>query len=371
MPRSLSRSSSPSAPASYARAAARSACCGSAKRALSRAKACLLLLVPLAVTPGCYLGHLAVGQARLMGAGRPIDDVIADPATPAELRERLAWIHEVRAFASELGLEVNDQYTSYVEWPGDRVVTTVVATPAGSLEPHRFWFPIVGHVPYKGYFDPALAHEEAEALRAEGFDVCEVPVRAYSTLGWFDDPVTGPMLRGSSGALAETLRHELMHATVFVSSQADFNEGVASFVGEEGSVRFFLERDGTEAAERERARIADARQLASTLLAFRREVETLYAIDPAPSDLGEQRAAAEARARAAVAALPLTTRDPARLAADVRLSDACLALTRTYAADVDAYAATLAGMGNSLPEFVTRVRAAAETKDPRAALLVR
>jgi predicted aminopeptidase len=327
--------------------------------------------VLLLVMPGCYLAHVALGQARLLHARRPIEEVIADPATPAELRERLGWIHEVRAFATRLGLSVDDQYTSYVEWPGDRVVTTVVATPAGSLEPHRFWFPIVGHVPYKGFFDPAQAHEEAEALRAEGFDVCEVPVRAYSTLGWFDDPVTGPMLRGGSGALVETLLHELMHATVFVASQADFNEGVASFVGEEGSVRFFMERDGTDAAERERARIADARRLASTLLAFRRELEALYATDPAPPDRAEQRAAAEARTRAAVAALPLTTRDPVRLAADVRLSDACLALTRTYAADVDGYAATLAGLDGSLPEFVARVRAAAESKDPRATLLAR
>ena len=138
---------------------------------------------------------------------------------------------------------MNEQYTSYVEWPGDRVVTTVVATPPGSLEPRPFWFPIVGSVPYKGFFDPARAHEEAERLRAEGLDTCQVPVRAYSTLGWFEDPVTGPMLRGSEGALVETLLHELTHATVFVKSQADFNEGVASVRGRRG-IRALLRGDG-------------------------------------------------------------------------------------------------------------------------------
>jgi predicted aminopeptidase len=319
--------------------------------------------------PGCYLGHVAAGQARLLHARRPIAELIADPATPADLRERLAWIHEVRAFASGLGLEVDEQYTSYVDWPGDRVVTTVVATPPGSIEPYRFWFPIVGRVPYKGFFDPALAHAEAEGLRADGYDVCEVPVRAYSTLGWFADPVTGPMLRSSDGALAETLIHELVHATVYLESQADFNESVASFVGEEGSVRFFAASAGEEAARRERARVTDARRIAGAVLALRREVEQLYAREAPPQARAAERAAAEARARAAIAALPLATRDPARVAADVRLSDACLAIARTYAADVDAYAERLAELGDSLPAFVARLREAATADGPRAALL--
>ncbi len=335
---------------------------------MSRAKAGFLLAL-LLVMPGCYLAHVALGQARLLHARRPIADVIADPTTPSDVRERLGRIDEVRDYAKRLGLAVDEQYTSYVEWPGDRVVTTVVATSAGSLEPHRFWFPIVGSVPYKGFFDPARAHAEAESLRSDGFDVCEVPVRAYSTLGWFEDPVTGPMLRGDDGALVETLLHELTHATVYVPSQADFNEGVASFVGEEGSVRFFAETAGAEAAAHQRARVGDSRMLARAMLAFRHEVEALYAGDTPPEERAVQRAAAETRARASIAALPLTSRDPARLAPDVRLSDACLALTRTYAADVDAYATTLAALDDSLPAFIARLREAAETEDPRAALL--
>jgi predicted aminopeptidase len=328
-------------------------------------------VVILLATPGCYLGHLALGQARLLNARRPIDDVIADPATPDALRERLAWIHEVRAFASRLGLEVDGQYTSYVEWPGDRMVTTVVATPPRSLEPHGFWFPIVGRVPYKGFFDSERAHGEAERLRADGFDVCEVPVRAYSTLGWFEDPLTGPMLRGTDGALVETLLHELVHATVYLPSEADFNEGVASFLGQEGSVRFFAETRGDEAAARERERVSDARRVAAEVLAFRRQVERLYGSEAAAAAVAASRAAAELRARASIAALPLSTRDPAHLASELRLSDACLALTRTYAADVDGYKATLASLGGDLRAFVARLREAADSKDPREALLGR
>jgi predicted aminopeptidase len=323
----------------------------------------------LLATPGCYLGHLAVGQARLLSASRPIDDVIADPATPAPLRERLAWIHEVRAFASRLGLEVDEQYTSYVEWPSDRVVTTVVATPPGSLEPHRFWFPIVGRVPYKGFFDPARAEDEAESLREDGFDVCVVPVRAYSTLGWFQDPITGPMLRGSDGALVETLIHELVHATVYLASEADFNEGVASFIGEEGSVRFFAETRGADAGARERERVLDNRRIADAVLSFRREVEYLYASGAAAGPRSAARMAAETRARASIAELPLKTRSPAQVASQLRLSDACLAIARTYSADIGLYEATLASLGGDLPAFVARLRKAAESEDPRAALL--
>jgi predicted aminopeptidase len=304
-----------------------------------------------------------------MGASRPIDDVIADPATPAALRERLAWIHEVRAFASRLGLEVNDQYTRYVEWPGDRVVTTVVATPPGSLEPHEFWFPIVGNVPYKGFFDLARAEAEAERLRADDYDVCVVPVRAYSTLGWFEDPITGPMLRGGDGTLVETLLHELVHATAYLPSEADFNESVASFIGEEGSVRFFAETRGAEAAKQERERIADNRKIAAAVLAFREEIESLYATDAPERARAETRAAAEIRARGDLARLPLRTRDPKWVASQMRLSDACLALARTYSADLDVYAAKLASLGGDLPAFIARLRKASEAEDPRSALL--
>jgi predicted aminopeptidase len=325
----------------------------------------------LLATPGCYLGHLAAGQARLLSSSRPIDDVIADPATPAALRERLAWIHEVRAFASRLGLEVDEQYTSYVEWPGDRVVTTVVATPPGSLEPHEFWFPIVGHVPYKGFFDVDRAEAEAASLRAKNFDVCVVPVRAYSTLGWFEDPLTGPMLRGTDGNLVETLVHELVHATVYLASEADFNESVANFIGEEGSVRFFAETRGAEAAARERERILDDRRIADAVLAFRREVEQLYASGAAEGPRAATRAAAETRARAGIARLRLTSRNPAQVASQVRLSDACLALVSTYSGDLPAYEAKLAALGGDLPAFVARLREVAESEHPKEALLAR
>ena len=312
MPPASSRSSSPTAPASYASAARRSALSRSGARTSTRAKlragVLALALLPM---PGCYLGHVAAGQVRLLAARRPIDAVIADPATPADLRERLALAPQARELARGLGLEVGGQYTSYVAWPGDRVVTAVVATRPGEVQAAGFWFPIVGSVPYKGFFDPARARAEADGLRARGQDVCEVPVPAYSTLGWLDDPLTQPMLRGDPGRIVETIVHELVHATVFLPDAADWNEGIATFVGQEASVAWHAAAGRSAEAERERARVEDDRRLAAALLALRQEVAELYAREPAGPGRDTARAAAQARAREAIAALPLTTRNAA------------------------------------------------------------
>ncbi len=295
--------------------------------------------------------------------------MLDDPETPPELRQRLERVVEARRFAIDLGLDVGGQYTSYVPWPGDRVVTTVVATRPGEVTPAGFRFPLVGELPYKGFFDPDRAAAEEEELRAKGLDVCRVPVRAYSTLGWLDDPVTGPMLRLSEGELVETLLHELVHATVFLREDADFNEGVASFVGEEASVRFYASRGAPGEAEARRASVADDRRLRRALLDFRDRVADLYAEElPGPRREAE-RAALEVRAREEIGALPLTTRDADELAATARLGDACLALAGTYAADVPAFAARLDALDGDLGAFVRALRDAADAPEPRAALL--
>jgi predicted aminopeptidase len=335
-----------------------------------RAKlAASLLALGLLPTTGCYLAHVAAGQARLLAARRPLDEAARDPATPAALRERLALVPPARALAAALGLDVRGQYTSYVAWPGDRVVTTVVATRPGEVEPAGFWFPLVGRVPYKGYFDRALADTEAERLRAEGLDVCELAVPAYSTLGWLDDPVTEPMLRGSSGRIVETIVHELVHATVFVRDAVDFNEGAATFIGQEASVALLAEAGDALQAQRERARVEDDRRVAAALLAVREQIAALYAREPAGPVRDAARAEAEARGRAELASLPLATRDASALAQAARLGDACLAIVGTYSADLPRYAAQLAARGGDLRAFVAHFREAASAPDPRAALL--
>ena len=124
--------------------------------------------------------------------------MLAAPQTPPELAERLRLAGAVRAFAGELGLDVGEQYTSYVDWPGDRVVTTVVATRPGEIEARGFWFPLVGRVPYKGFFEPALAEREAERAAPRAASTpASFPVLAYSTLGWLGRPADAPPSRAA------------------------------------------------------------------------------------------------------------------------------------------------------------------------------
>ena len=310
--------------------------------------------------------HLATGQWRVLRASREIDDVLGDPATDDTLRGRLERVLEARAFAAELGLDVGDQYTSYVPWPDDRIVTSIVATRPGEIEPAGFTFPIVGNVPYKGFFDRERAEAEAADLRTKGLDVCVLAIPAYSTLGWFADPVTDPMLRYGEHYLVETVIHELVHATVFFADAAEFNEGIASFIGQEGAVRFYA-RDGQ--GDELRAEVEDRRRIDDTLLALRQEIGALYAeTEPGP-ERDQRRAALGAEGRARLAALPLERVDAAKVAAEARLNDACLSIAATYANDVPAYARRLASLDDSLPAFIALARSVEDADDPRAEIL--
>ena len=290
--------------------------------------------------------------------------------TPDALRQRLHLVERVRAFGSALGLDVDGQYTSFVELPGAAVVTSVVATRPGEIEPAGFWFPVVGRVPYKGFFDPQRAESEARRLAGRGLDTCLTPVVAYSTLGWFDDPLTGPLLRLEDGALVEVLLHELVHATLYVAGDADFNEGVATFVGEEAAVRFWEGAAPPDAAAvaRERARVADDRAIASRLARFRAAVADLYAAGLEEPQRRRRRAALEDAVRRDLGTLALAVRDPAALAAGVRLNDACQALVGTYESDLPGYAARLAELDGDLAVFLEQAKAAVDGDDPRCAL---
>jgi predicted aminopeptidase len=364
LPFGPSRSSQPLAPAAQASALASSASPGEATCTRRRTKASVTLLL-LLLLPGCYYAHLGSGQARLLLGRKDIDTLLADPDTPPELRASLTRVKAVRRFAGELGLDVGARYTSYVEWPGDRIVTTVVATAPGEIEPTPFGFPIVGEVPYKGFFDPARAEAEAVKLRADGYDVCLIPVSAYSTLGWFDDPVTTPLLQGDPGELVETLLHELVHATVFTKSEARFNEGVATFVGQEATLRFFAAEEA-EALPREERRIRESRAVSDVLARLRASLAELYA---SPSHGVEDRSALTQGARAELSALPLRRADAARIAEEIDLGDACLALVGTYRDDLPSYRAELERRGGDLAAFLAAAIRAADADDPVAALI--
>lgn len=206
----------------------------------------------LALNAGClaYLARAGCGQLDILRRREPLERVLADPATPAEVRERLVFVGEVRAFANErLGLNARTTFTTYARLDRSAVAWNVTASAPLALEPRTWNFPIVGRVPYLGYYSREEADRKAAELANEGYDVLVSEVAAYSTLGWFNDPLLSPQMAYSRYFLASLLIHESTHATLWFPGDVDFNESFASFVEREGAAQFFREAYGVRSRE--------------------------------------------------------------------------------------------------------------------------
>jgi len=202
----------------------------------------LVVLLALGCADVGYYRQAVSGQWQLLSLRQPLATVRDDPATPAALRERLSLAGKIREFAvEELGLPDNGSYRSYVDLARPYVVRNVFATPALSLEPEQWCFPVAGCVSYRGYFDEAAAERTAAVLREQGYDVFIGNVPAYSTLGWFSDPLLNTFIDWQPGRLAELIFHELAHQRLYVAGDTVFNESFATFVGRLGARRFLAE----------------------------------------------------------------------------------------------------------------------------------
>jgi predicted aminopeptidase len=227
-------------------------------------------------TAAGYYTQAAVGQGRILLTREPVEAVLADPATPAKLRQQIATALAITAFAeSAIGLPLDDRYTTFVETGRDAVVYNVVAAPEFSLEPLRWCYPIVGCVPYRGYFRRDKAEAEASKLRAEGYDVLVGGVAAYSTLGWFRDPLMDTFIHWPEGQLANLLIHELTHGKVWVEGDAVFNESLASFVGDAGALQWLADKSSVRAAYVESEAAESA--FTSFIEQLRRTLDVIYA----------------------------------------------------------------------------------------------
>lgn len=210
----------------------------------------VLLILSFLSLGGCYV--LKQGSTLLDYRHRavPIDSMIRDESTPEDTRKFLERVKEIKRFAvDELGLAENDNYTNYVDINRDYLALVVSATEKDSFKRYEWWFPVVGDVPYKGFFEEKDAREEAAELKKKDLDVWIRKVDAFSTLGYFSDPLYSYMKNYSDYRIAELLIHEQTHATVYLSGESQFNEELANLVGREGA-RLYLERKyGRESRE--------------------------------------------------------------------------------------------------------------------------
>jgi predicted aminopeptidase len=324
-----------------------------------------LLLAACAGLGGCggYYLQAVRGHFAIMGDRVPLDEVIDDPATPAETRARLELVREARAFASgRLGLPDNDSYTTYVALDRPYVVWNVFAAPEFSIDPKRWCFPVAGCVVYRGYFAEEDAAAYAAKLAAEGWDTYVAGVAAYSTLGRFDDPVLSTMLRWQDWQLAGLLFHELAHQVVYVKDDSEFNESFATTVEEEGLARWLAARGEPEALADYRA---DERRTGAFSLLVGRTRERLAALYGRELDEPAMRAAkAEAfeTLRREYRALREDWGGYAGYDAwfERPLNNAQLVPVATYRRYVPAFRALLRESGGDLPAFYAACRDLAE-----------
>jgi predicted aminopeptidase len=226
-----------------------------------------------------YYGQAAQGQLELLSDARPIDDWIADPGTSSRLRLRLETARQIRRFAvSEMALPDNNSYKNYAALKRQYVLWNVVATPELSLKPLEWCFPVAGCVNYRGYYSKEAATAYAKELKAEGNDVEVGGVPAYSTLGWFSDPLISTFINYPDAELARMIFHELAHQVVYAPGDSQFNESFASTVEEVGVERW-MERFGNQAMRDGYARYKSRKHdFLALLLKYRKALEQNYAI---------------------------------------------------------------------------------------------
>ena len=240
-------------------------------RARGRAARVLVVAATVLALSGCavpYLAQSVGGHLEVVRKARPVDDWLADPATPAALRERLQLVQRMREFAvRELKLPDNASYRRYADLGRPAVVWNVVAAPPLSLTLKTWCYPVMGCVGYRGYFDREAARAQARALEAEGWDVQVYPVPAYSTLGWTNwlggDPLLNTFIHGPEGDLARLLFHEMAHQRVYVTNDTAFSESYATAVERLGVQRWLEGAEPRVRAEfaAHEARRADFRAL--------------------------------------------------------------------------------------------------------------
>ncbi|MGP8198177.1 MAG: aminopeptidase [Limisphaerales bacterium] len=246
----------------------------------------LVIMVPfclfaLVCFSGCqamsFYGQAIAGQCQILAHQESIAKLMADPATSPELKAKFAQVLKIRRFAKEeLKLPADSSYLKYTDLHRPCAVWNVTVAPALSLEPMTWWFPVVGRADYRGYFNEAAARRYAARWEKKGWDVDVGGVTAYSTLGWFRDPLLNTFIFEPEADLAELIFHELGHRRLYVNGDTDFNEAFATEVAAEGLRRWFAASTNAAACAAHEAAQARDRQFVRLVMDTRGELETVY-----------------------------------------------------------------------------------------------
>jgi len=344
--------------------------------------AAAILLTVSSLFSGCYTLKQGVTMLGYLNRAVPLEQVSWErfqseqapwEQAPWEGDDFVQRVHDIRRFAKEeLGLSMSKNYTRYVEIDRDYLAAIVSASAKDSFNRHEWHFPIVGSVPYKGFFNVEDARRERLKLEKKGLDVWIRPVEAFSTLGWFNDPLYSYMRAYSPARLADLIIHESLHATVFVKGRAQFNEELAEFIGSEGARLYMETRYGTDSAEY-RAMLdseIDSKKYVSFLQELIAELNVLYTGD---FNLEETLTKKEAIINAAKERFDaeyenLFSSDNYRGFVELPINNAYLELYRLYYAEDNFYTILYKRSGQNLPAFIAAAKTITKKGDPYAQL---
>ncbi len=259
-----------------------------------------------------YLLRAGVEEARILAGRRPIAELLNEPGLPERRAQQLALVLDARDYAAELGLEAKETFTTYTDVGRDTLLLVLSASERHCICPVTWRYPIVGTIPYKGFFDADMARDAAGGLAGKGLDVYLRPAGAFSTLGWFNDPLLSTAMTRDDVELAAMVLHEIAHNTVWVPGAASFNESFAQYVGYRAAERFYRARGDSGSARRAADRWHDEMVLSDYYEALVARLDAFYGTRPDSAAVDSGRAAigewAELQVRGPVAAQVRTIR---------------------------------------------------------------
>ena len=334
------------------------------KRRLLRALGALLGvgIAYMVLTPtGRYLLRAGWEEALILKARQPIVELVQDSTLPAASTQKLRVVLAARAFAADsLALRARESFTTFTQLKSDTLVLVLSGAYPDELRQKTWWFPIVGSVPYKGYFDVDQAKRAADALRRDGFDTYLRPASAFSTLGWFNDPLLSTTLRSDSIDLVNTVIHELTHNTYYAPGGATFNESFANFVGARGSAAFFRARGSVKAADEADARWSDEKLMAAFWASLYRTVDSAFTAHPGPENRARRIAVRDTIYREARETLvhvlgPRLRVIGPRALERMRIDNSAVMARRVYLTDIDLFDQIWVKERRNLPATIARI----------------
>lgn len=325
---------------------------------------------------GCQMGYLvksAYNQMSLMNQRVPIEKALQDPKISESDKAKIRLAQRAREYAEkELHLKATQNYTSFVQLDRPSVTYVVSAAPRWELKHHNFSYPFVGKMPYKGFFNPEDAKNFEQELKAENLDTYRRGVSAYSTLGWFQDPLLSSMLTYSDHDLVNTIIHETVHTTLYIKHEADFNERLAVFLGNKGMELFYLKEEGPDSKTlaKVRAENEDDRIFSKFISEELSQLEAWYKGLPSDAKIEANRQAQFQKIRDDFKnkIAPRMKSDSHQKFPQIELNNARLLVYKTYMQDLSDFEKLYQLVGGNFEEFINRCKALESAKDPAAEL---